>query len=61
MLRQGEWLVTVAEPPPATPATASGLRAVMDNLRLRADQGLQNVRDLRKLIEDERRKKPGVE
>lgn len=61
VLREGEWLVAVVEPPPAEGKPAQGLRAVMDRMRARADESLKTWRSLRAIINAQRRSRPSAE
>lgn len=58
MVREGEWLVRVIESPPPPINAPCGLRAVMDKMRSRADEGLRAWRSIQELIRTQRRSKP---
>lgn len=60
MVRKGEWLVQVIEPPPPPRQAPRGLRAVMDKMRTRADEGLRAWRSLRELLRTQRRSRPAT-
>ncbi|MCX7599507.1 MAG: septum formation initiator family protein [Armatimonadetes bacterium] len=61
MLRKGEWLVVVAEPPPAEIKPPRGLRAVMDKMRAQADDALKTWRSLWETVSAQRRSRPTAE